>query len=106
MLIQTCLKTWNKITILLEEQGSTEDYSEIGHIVKNMPDNTSKDSPTRTQITKEETGNSNTEVLDMLEMNKTASYKQHYQMVQNSRNEQIENVDQPKNIKAKPKKAI
>ncbi|VDI48299.1 Hypothetical predicted protein [Mytilus galloprovincialis] len=33
--------------------------------------------PTRTQITKEETGNSNTEVLDMLEMNKTASYKQH-----------------------------
>ncbi|CAG2251773.1 unnamed protein product [Mytilus edulis] len=63
--------------VLLEEQGSTEDYSEIGHIVKNMPDNTSKDSPTRTQITKEETGNSNTEVLDMLETNKTASYKQH-----------------------------
>ncbi|CAG2207695.1 unnamed protein product [Mytilus edulis] len=90
--------------VLLEEQGSTEDYSEIGHIVKNMPDNTSKDSPTRTQITKEETGNSNTEVLDMLEMNKTASYKQHNQMVQNSRNEQIENVDEPKNIKAKPKR--
>ncbi|CAG2238011.1 unnamed protein product [Mytilus edulis] len=43
--------------VLLEEQGSTEDYSEIGHIVKNMPDNTSKDSPTRTQITEEETGN-------------------------------------------------
>ncbi|VDI31756.1 Hypothetical predicted protein [Mytilus galloprovincialis] len=37
--------------VLLEEQDSTEDYSEIGHIVKNMPDNTSKDSPTRTQIT-------------------------------------------------------
>ncbi|VDI35720.1 Hypothetical predicted protein [Mytilus galloprovincialis] len=89
--------------VLLEEQGSTEDYSEIGHIVKNMPDNTSKDSPTRTQITKEETGNSNTEVLDMLETNKTASYKQHNQMVQNSRNEQKENVDEPKNIKAKPK---
>ncbi|VDI68578.1 Hypothetical predicted protein [Mytilus galloprovincialis] len=90
--------------LLLEEQDSTEDYSEIGHIVKNMPDNTSKDSPTRTQITEEETGNSNTEVLDMLEMNKTASYKQHNQMVQNSRNEQIENVDEPKNIKAKPKR--
>ncbi|VDI13026.1 Hypothetical predicted protein [Mytilus galloprovincialis] len=72
--------------VLLEEQDSTEDYSEIGHIVKNMPDNTSKDSPTRTQIT-EETGNSNTEVLDMLEMNKTASYKQHNQMnMDNTRN--------------------
>ncbi|CAG2236008.1 unnamed protein product [Mytilus edulis] len=59
-----------QIKVLLEEQGSTEDYSEIGHIVKDMPDNTSKDSPTRTQITEEETGNSNTEVLDMLEMNK------------------------------------
>ncbi|VDH98699.1 Hypothetical predicted protein [Mytilus galloprovincialis] len=40
----------------------------------------------------------------MLEMNKTASYKQHNQMVQNSRNEQIENVDEPKNMKAKPKR--
>ncbi|VDI11812.1 Hypothetical predicted protein [Mytilus galloprovincialis] len=38
--------------VLLEEQDSTEDYSEIGHMVKNMPDNTSKDSPTRTQIRK------------------------------------------------------
>ena len=40
----------------------------------------------------------------MLEMNKTASYKQHNQMVQNSRNEQIENVDEPNNMKAKPKR--
>ncbi|VDI42919.1 Hypothetical predicted protein [Mytilus galloprovincialis] len=63
-----------------------------------MPDNTSKDSPTRTQITKEETGNSNTEVLDMLEMNKTASYKQHNQMPNcgcsnNSQEQTINKVD-------------
>ncbi|CAC5411728.1 unnamed protein product [Mytilus coruscus] len=84
--------------VIIEEQGSTEEYSEIGYIVKNMPDNTSKDSPTRTEITKEEAINSNTEVLE------TASYKQPNQMLQNGRNEQIENVDEPKNMKAKPKR--
>ncbi|CAG2249437.1 unnamed protein product [Mytilus edulis] len=56
--------------LLLDEQSVTEDYSEIGHIVKNMPEYTSKDSPTRTQITKEETRNSNTEVPDMVENEK------------------------------------
>ncbi|CAC5358438.1 unnamed protein product [Mytilus coruscus] len=63
--------------------------------------NTSKDSPTRNDITKEEAGNANTEEL---EMNKMATYKQPNQILQNGRNEQIENVDEPKNMKAKPKR--
>ncbi|CAC5405764.1 unnamed protein product [Mytilus coruscus] len=87
--------------VSLEEQVSTEEYSEIAHIVKNVPDNTSKDSPTRNDITKEEAGNANTEEL---EMNKMATYKQPNQILQNGRNEQIENVDEPKNMKAKPKR--
>ncbi|CAC5418296.1 unnamed protein product [Mytilus coruscus] len=89
--------------VSLEEQGSTEEYSEMAHIVKNVPDNTSKDRPTRNDITKEEAGNANTEEL---EMNKMATYKQPNQMLQNGR-KQIENVDEPKNTKAKSqKKAI
>ncbi|CAC5357157.1 unnamed protein product [Mytilus coruscus] len=87
--------------VSLEEQGSTEEYSEMAHIVKNAPDNTSKDCPTRNDVTKEEAGNANTEEL---EMNKMATYKQPNQILQNGRNEQIENVDEPKNMKAKQKR--
>ncbi|CAC5384525.1 unnamed protein product [Mytilus coruscus] len=89
--------------VSLEEHGSTEEYSEIAHIVKNVPDNTSKDSPTRNDITKEEAGNANTEEL---EMNKMATYKQPNQILQNGRNEQIENVDEPKKHESKTEKAI